>query len=490
VTSVIANPSKGLTAKPWHSPSWGLLLAATLFGVLLVTASLPMIRAAAGSAALTLCFLIIGLKLRQRARNRQELGHRKAVQSVLGQDPTPCFLTDAQGLILYQNAAAEQRFSAAAGQAFAVVLQTHFASPEAVVFRLQRRINVHGSAREQVFTTNGQLQLWVHQLAPDRVLWRVEASQTGPATDVQWAGLGIPIATVDAKGAILYANDAMTQLLGAAPERLDQILLGPLAERQDEVIATPQGPRRALLMAGQSAQAPRELYLLPPAAEAAPAVPLAEFETVPVPLAKFTASGQLIAANAAARHVLQLPHPASEMIHDLFEGLGRPLADWLDDIVQDRTPSRSEVLRARGLTGEAFLQVTLRRIVEQGQRGVLAVLQDATALKTLEAQFVQSQKMQAIGQLAGGVAMISTICSPPFPAIAICFCCGTTARISTMPIWCRSIKMPTAPPLWSINCWPFRANKRSSPNGWIWPICFLTSPIFSTAWWGKRCNCI
>jgi two-component system cell cycle sensor histidine kinase/response regulator CckA len=51
-----------------------------------------------------------------------------------------------------------------------------------------------------------------------------------------------------------------------------------------------------------------------------------------------------------------------------------------------------------------YLQVTLRRIVEAGRPGVLAVLQDATALKTLEAQFVQSQKMQAIGQLAGGVA--------------------------------------------------------------------------------------
>ena len=35
---------------------------------------------------------------------------------------------------------------------------------------------------------------------------------------------------------------------------------------------------------------------------------------------------------------------------------------------------------------------------------MLAVLNDATELKTLEAKFVQSQKMQAIGQLAGGVA--------------------------------------------------------------------------------------
>jgi two-component system cell cycle sensor histidine kinase/response regulator CckA len=43
--------------------------------------------------------------------------------------------------------------------------------------------------------------------------------------------------------------------------------------------------------------------------------------------------------------------------------------------------------------------------VFDGQEHVLiAAFSDVTALKSLERQFVQSQKMQAIGQLAGGVA--------------------------------------------------------------------------------------
>ncbi len=50
------------------------------------------------------------------------------------------------------------------------------------------------------------------------------------------------------------------------------------------------------------------------------------------------------------------------------------------------------------------MQVTLNRVFERGRPVLVAVLNDATELKTLEAQFVQSQKMQAIGQLAGGIA--------------------------------------------------------------------------------------
>ncbi|MFN4130906.1 MAG: ATP-binding protein, partial [Paracoccaceae bacterium] len=129
-----------------------------------------------------------------------------------------------------------------------------------------------------------------------------------------------------------------------------------------------------------------------------------DFEGLPVALLRFDADGRLQAANRAARDVLDLDSGTHPMFHDIYEGLGRSVLDWLGDVVAERHSGGSEVLRARIGQPDAFHQVTLRRHVEHGRPGVLAVVQDATAMKLLEAQFVQSQKMQAIGQLAGGIA--------------------------------------------------------------------------------------
>ena len=130
----------------------------------------------------------------------------------------------------------------------------------------------------------------------------------------------------------------------------------------------------------------------------------ADLEDVPVALLTFGRDGVLRSANRVARDLMMQGELRSLMFHDLFEGLGRPVSDWLADVVSGRIPGGTEVLRARKAGEETFLQVTLHRFSDAGRIGALAVLNDATRLKTLEAQFVQSQKMQAIGQLAGGIA--------------------------------------------------------------------------------------
>ncbi|MGL4236335.1 ATP-binding protein [Tabrizicola sp.] len=129
-----------------------------------------------------------------------------------------------------------------------------------------------------------------------------------------------------------------------------------------------------------------------------------DLEEVPLAIMTFGPDGVMRIANHAARELMWNGETRAAMFHDLFEGLGRPVSEWLADVVAGRHPGGAEVLRVRSNDEERFLQVTLRRYVDAGRPAALAILNDATRLKTLEAQFVQSQKMQAIGQLAGGIA--------------------------------------------------------------------------------------
>ena len=360
---------------------------------------------AAASVTLTMVALIFGLKFRAIWEVRQDRRRQTQLLALVGHDAAPCYMTDKHGQILFQNDAAVTRFKAGAGVALVSALNQHFASPSSVLYRLQNRAVHSGFGREDVVTRRGHTRLAVHRIGEDRFLWRLEEFQDRGGAGRGAENLSLPMLTANKAGVVLFTNEAMRRLLGGRPKRLDRVFATPVLHSGEEVeVSAADGPVRAVLAEIEGPGERREIYLLPVTYSAATAATIADFEQVPVPLAKFTADGTLIMANLAARALLKLEVGQSEMFHALFEGLGRPVADWLDDIASERAPSRSEVLRARLVEGEVFLQVTLRRIVEQGRPGILAVLQDATALKTLEAQFVQSQKMQAIGQLAGGVA--------------------------------------------------------------------------------------
>ena len=381
-----------------------LLVVALVCFAIAAMASDRKVQMMAAVAGLTFAAMVLLQRSASIWLRRLTMRSESQLDRLIGRDATPCFTTDSVGLIQYQNSAAKARFSVADGGTLIAALTDHFASPSAVLFRLQSRAANQGAAREDVVTRKGHLRLSVHRLMDNRFLWRLEEFVDRATAGRGADSLSLPMLTANKAGVILFSNEAMRRLLGGRPKRLDRVFTTPTLHSGEEVeIAAAEGPVRAILAEVEGTSERREIYLLPVAQRAGEPSILADFEHVPVALMKCAPDGSLRAANQAARDLLHLEQ-GSAMFHDLFEGLGRPVSDWLADVVAERIPGGAEVLCARQLGAEVFLQVTLRRIVDLGRPGVLVVLQDATALKTLEAQFVQSQKMQAIGQLAGGVA--------------------------------------------------------------------------------------
>ncbi|QBJ25306.1 hybrid sensor histidine kinase/response regulator [Haematobacter massiliensis] len=126
-------------------------------------------------------------------------------------------------------------------------------------------------------------------------------------------------------------------------------------------------------------------------------------EDLPVALLELAPDGRVVSANRAAREIL-CPPDGETRLHDLVEGLGRPVSDWIADAMAGRTLNKPEILRASRASREFYVQIVLRRVRNGGRMRLIAVLNDATEHQNLQSQFIQSQKMQAIGQLAGGVA--------------------------------------------------------------------------------------
>jgi len=217
--------------------------------------------------------------------------------------------------------------------------------------------------------------------------------------------------TAGTSTAILYTNDAFRQLLGRRPKCMKDVFEELPSQSGDSVILnTDDGPVRAVVGMIESGGGRREIYVMPSSANQTDAGPRAlhgawdAIEDLPVPLLKIGEEGTILASNREARLLFELESTDGMRASDVLDGLGRPVADWIREALTGQSVSPSQFLRGRGAKQETFVQVTLNLAKGADGTHLVAVLNDVTELKTLEAQFVQSQKMQAIGQLAGGVA--------------------------------------------------------------------------------------
>ena len=321
-------------------------------------------------------------------------------------DPLPCLFADEDQVVFRANAAAFEQLDAKIGAKIADILANLGTAPDAMIFRLHTRATSYGQAMETVITGAGRTRIIVMKMRENCYLWRLdEGLEKSGGAGAELFMMPLLLASHD--GLIVKSNQALRDLIGMRPKTLTDVFGHAPVQGGAISLNTENGPVLVYLAEAKGANELREIYVvpIPEPAQSDPNL-IADFQNMPVALLMFEVDSSLCASNAAAHEVLGRVPEQGCMIFDLFEGLGRPVSDWLADVAAARLPVSTQLMRLQNHpdTEDAFVQVSLRRLIQDGRVRVAAILQDATALKTLEKQFVQSQKMEAIGQLAGGVA--------------------------------------------------------------------------------------
>ena len=378
VLSLVALVALGLAALSGMGPPRTLLLA----------------------AAVSLGVVVALLHLATWWQRRAARHRLHVVMEFLEHDSAPGFCTDEMGAIFAQNRAATERFGQHRSDSVTRALEPLFANPDAVIHRLRMAADGRSTAREDVVTRRGHVRIAVHRI-PGGFLWRLEDLVDHPSRAAD--GIGLPILTFGPSGTVLYMNEVMRAAVGERAKRLRDLFEHlPLQSGGLNVLRTRSGSEVVRIVLSEEVNGRQEAFIMPGGEASDGRVAL---DALPVALLRLDAQGRIVFANRTAQQLLPaLATDGERRFAALVEGLGRSVREWVSEAAMGRGLNRSEVVRVKGGASEVYLQITLGRPLEDGEGGLIAVLNDATELKTMEAQFVQSQKMQAIGQLAGGVA--------------------------------------------------------------------------------------
>lgn len=377
-----------------------------LFGVLAVIAPHRLATLALITVAATLFAFACLRALRTAHRVKKDVSKVNIMADFIANDTVASLVSTRDGLVTLQNAAATRMFQGAENATLASMLSGTFASPQAILYRLQSRATVTGTAHEDIATKSGHMRIGVHDIGQGGLVWRIDQVPERTPPRPPQEGQQLPMVMVGRTDAILFMNDAARRLVGGRVKSLDRMFTKlPLLPGTQAEITTSDGPQNALVAEVQAGAGRRAIYLLPP-----PDVLEAgeqgwqAFHGLPVPMIKVAPDGAVQSFNKMAKSLVGVNLSETAHLSDLMEGLGRSITDWLNDTLAGRKVQKSEFLRLCRTDKEVFVQVVLNPIYEDGNPALIAVMHDATELKSLEAKFVQSQKMQAIGQLAGGVA--------------------------------------------------------------------------------------
>ena len=317
-------------------------------------------------------------------------------------DAAACVLTDHNGVVLKSNRAAQKTLKPSVDQTLRDLLSRFVADASGLLHRVQTAALADGIASEKVVLPDSHLHVSAHQVGAHALLWRLERFEE---RDTTTPAARYPTLTLGRGGTVLWMNQAARALAGGRVRNISDLIEDtPLRPGEVHNLNAATTEQDYVVNIHEAGVGREEIVLVPSMSDTDESVDDTGFDALPVPLLKLLPNGTIVRANRSARDLLGASQSDNRMLSDFMEGLGRSITDWLEDAAAGQGLRRSEFLRLTRSDRDVFVQVTLTRVIEKGQALLIAVLNDATELKSLEAQFVQGQKMQAIGQLAGGVA--------------------------------------------------------------------------------------
>jgi two-component system, cell cycle sensor histidine kinase and response regulator CckA len=308
--------------RPWLA---GLALAAAMAAGAAVVApgeALPLsLFAAAGALAALALAAAVSAVVRARDRSLRLAVLAEFTES----DAAACFVTDAAGRVIGQNAAARDRFGERQGAILPVVLRD--AAPRRAPpwhLKLRAQGGRAGTGGASSARRRPRASSLLRTGSGDHV-WRLEdLPEHGP--DRGFDASPLPMLTLSRAGTVLWMNLAMKRLVGGRETAIERIVSDlPLRPGELHEIAGVTGrfgrgfsssARRGRGASSASCPSP-----VPRRRRTA-----TFFDALPVALLRIAETGEILMSNRLARNLLEIEKGSSPNLAELVTGLGRPVA--------------------------------------------------------------------------------------------------------------------------------------------------------------------